>query len=865
MSFIRWIKGKEELALPSLFQTFRELLEQNNQALELMADMGEKLSGDYLFDRHYIESIADELGQVVYKVVYNLNRITQQKYLELFDAFEKAKERLQTELDSRFTIPRGELAYPLAAVNREMADYVGEKMATLGDIRNRLGFPVPEGFVISTYAYKKFIEYNGLDRWVESFAKAVPDSADGEGEEKSRDLVGRILQGKIPSEIQKEIQRSLSQLNGEDSPDTGFALRSSALGEDGQSSYAGQYRTLLNLLPSQIFEGYKEVVASLFSPQVTAYRQGRRAEQREMAMAVGCIRMVPSRVSGVLYTADPVLLDMDRIVISACWGLGKLAVEGEGEVDQFVVSRTFPHPVLTQKIGKKDKQYILSDRGGIVCQPVPREWAEKISLDEPSVRQLVEGSLRIEQYMKSFQDIEWAIDPEGRIFFLQARTLEKRWDLKAQKGTLATAARNYPVLLEGAGLVASRGVGAGTAFLVRSEEEARNFPRGAVLVLKRTSARMSKLVPLASAVVTDIGVVTGHMATICREFRVPAIVDTLQATQVLHTGMEVTVDAEENVIYRGVVRELLTAQLIEKIPYEETYEFKLLRRILKRVSTLHLTDPQAIDFHARHCTTYHDILRFAHEMAVRKIAQGIQPKQLGPRASVRKLKIPIPLDLVLVDIGGGILEGVSSQKISLEQMSCLPLQVLLKSLTDPGVWQSLPVDLDLKGLISSLTNPIVSSTALKINLAIISREYFNLSLRLGYHFNMIDAYMGDDRNSNYIYFRFFGGVTEIIRRTRRAKLLAEILEKSDFAVESKGDLVIARIKKINRQSMEEKFRLLGRLIGFTRQLDVSLRSESDIEFFVDQFFHGGMEMKTPSVDPEISRSRETGEGPFDGG
>ena len=847
MSIIRWIKGKEELALPSLFEKFKALLEYNNQALELMADMGEKLSGDYLFDRHYIESIVDELGELVYKVVHNLNRITQQKYPELFDIAEKAKAGLQAELNSRFTIPQGEIVYPLASVNRDWADYVGEKMATLGEIRNRLGFPVPEGFVISTYAYKRFVEYNGLDRWIEPFTRGELDSDGQDWEEKSKELVGQILQGKIPPEVQRAIQKSFSGVSGEASPDTGWALRSSALGEDGQSSYAGQYRTLLNLRPSQIFEGYKEVMASLFSPPVIAYRRGRKVEPREMAMAAGCTRMVLPRVSGVLYTADPAHLDIDRIIISSCFGLGKSVVEGEGDVDQFMVSKTFPYQVLTQKIGKKEKQYVLLEKGGIARQPVPPEWAEKASLDEPSIRQLVERSLRIEQYMKSFQDIEWAIDPEGRVIFLQARTLEKRWDLKAQKGTLATAARKYPVLLQGAGSVASRGVGAGTAFLVRSEEEAQNFPRGAILVLKRTSTRMSKLVPLASAVVTDIGVVTGHMATICREFRVPAIVDTLQATQVLQNGMEVTVDAEENIIYQGIVRELLTAQLIEKIPYEETYEFKLLRRLLKRVSTLRLTDPQANEFTARHCTTYHDIIRFAHEMAVRKIAQGIQPRQLGPRASIKKLKLPIPLDLILVDIGGGIQEGLSSPSISIKQLSCVPLLVLLEGLTAPGVWQSRPVDLDLKGLVSSLTNPIVSTESPKINLAILSREYFNLSLRLGYHFNMIDAYMGDDRNSNYIYFRFFGGVTEIIRRTRRAKLLAEILEKSDFVVESKGDLVIGRIKKITRQNMEEKFRLLGRLIGFTRQLDVSLRTEGDVDFFVDQFFQAVEELKVPSA------------------
>ena len=214
------------------------------------------------------------------------------------------------------------------------------------------------------------------------------------------------------------------------------------------------------------------------------------------------------------------------------------------------------------------------------------------------------------------------------------------------------------------------------------------------------------MVPLASAVVTDIGAVTGHMATICREFRVPTIVDTNSATQLLKPGMEVTVDAEENVIYQGIVKELLTAQLIENIPYEETYEFKLLRRLLKKVSTLHMTDPQSNEFDPAHCKTFHDIIRFAHEMAVRKIAQGIHPSQLSFIHSLTKLKLPIPLNLTVLDIGGGIKKGISSNEITLEDVACQPLSILLKALIAPGVWQSQPVDLDLKGFMSSFTrNP----------------------------------------------------------------------------------------------------------------------------------------------------------------
>ncbi len=219
---------------------------------------------------------------------------------------------------------------------------------------------------------------------------------------------------------------------------------------------------------------------------------------------------------------------------------------------------------------------------------------------------------------------------------------------------------------------------------------------------------------------------------------------------------------------------------------------------------------------------------------------GIQPSQLGSATVWKRLKIPVPLDLALVDIGGGIKEGTSSPgSLSLDEVVCAPLRILLEALTAPGVWQSQPVDLDWKGLMSSFTSDVTSTSlsgnALNLNVAIISREYLNLSLRLGYHFNMIDGYLSDDRNSNYIYFRFFGGVTEIIRRTRRGKLLTQILEKNDFAVESKGDLVIARIKKIDRAQMEAKFRLIGRLIGYTRQLDVLLRKEMDIDFYSDQF------------------------------
>ncbi len=840
-------KQDEELSLQFLFQTFRELLDYNNQALDLIADMGEKLGGDYLFDKQYIETVANQLEEVVYKVVYDLNLITPKKYLALFEVFEKAKLEIHGELDSRFTLPKGEYVYPLIELTKEMSDYVGEKMATLGELQNRLGLKVPEGFVISTYAFKQFIEHNKLEEWVAPLTEGKFNQE--VMEERARELKELILKAKMPPDLKKAIRKALSAWKN--TPLHGWAVRSSAVGEDSQISYAGQYTTVLNVPSSQIDSGYKQVVASLFSPQVISYRNERGIQQQEMAMAVGCLPMISPKVSGVIYTADPNGLEGEEMILAAAWGLGKLVVDGEGEVDQYKVSKADPYPILWQHIGKKSKQYALVEGQGISLIPVSPDQQEVPCLDGSSMREIIEGALRIEQYMKSFQDIEWSIDQEGQVTFLQARPLQFSGKLTMDKSRLLTAAQNYPILLKDRGVIASRGIGAGTVFQIQSEEESQLFPRGAVLVLKHTSPRMSKLVPLASAVVTDIGAVTGHMATICREFRVPTIVDTYSATQILKSGMEVTVDAEENIIYQGIVKELLTAQLIEKIPYEETYEFKLLRRLLKKISTLNITDPQSNEFDPAHCKTFHDIIRFAHEMAVRKIAQGIHPSQLSFIHSLNKLKLPIPLNLTVLDIGGGIKKGISSNEINLEEVDCRPLSILLTALIAPGVWQSQPVDLDLKGFMSSFsrspTTEALSSERLNINLAIVSREYLNLNLGLGYHYNLIDGNMSEDRNSNYIYFRFFGGVTEANRRTRRVKLLAQILEKNDFAVESKGELITARIKKVEQALMEEKFRLIGRLIGFTRQLDVLLRNEKDIDFFAEKFLNEGQEPNPAAV------------------
>jgi pyruvate,water dikinase len=148
------------------------------------------------------------------------------------------------------------------------------------------------------------------------------------------------------------------------------------------------------------------------------------------------------------------------------------------------------------------------------------------------------------------------------------------------------------------------------------------------------------------------------------------------------------------------------------------------------------------------------------------------------------------------------------------------------------------VDIDFRSFMTSFTRTSHAATmdpGAAQNLAVISRDYMNLNLRLGYHFNMIDTIMSENRNENYIYFRFLGGVTDWDRRSRRAKFLGQVLTHYDFVVEVKGDLVVARIRKISKAMMRDRMAMLGRLIGYARQLDVRMKSDENVDGFTREF------------------------------
>jgi pyruvate,water dikinase len=838
---LRSRKPAEEYPFAKLFKKFQSILSANNEALELIADMGDKLSGDYVFDRQYILSVYEQLKNQVHRLIFDFNTLAPGKYASLFNIFEGIHDTISQEISGKWVLPQGNAVIFYSALNHDMYELAGGKNANLAEVKNVLGLPTPDGFAITTSAFRSFLEKNGLYYYLQQVFEQ--DDSDNFSEEMAEDIQKRFLSGTFPPELIRQIEEAIDVLQ-QKHPEKKlfFAVRSSAWGEDSIHSFAGQYKSFLNVPADRISETYKKVLAGAYSLDALSYRQQKGFHLQELAMSVACQTMADAKVSGVIYTMDPLSPENETLTVTAAYGLGAPVVEGEVHTDHYAVSRTPPHKLCGFKVVRKTGMLVAAKKGGTKMEPVPEDMENKACLNPDDLRKLAETALLIERYFKRPQDIEWAMDHNSELMILQARPLNIRPQPGCSAGDIVREAADYPVLMRGKGIVVQRGVAAGKVFVVRQHEDLSEVPYGSILVAKHTSPRLARVMRKVHGIITDVGSPMGHLAAIAREFRVPTIVNTETATQIFKTDDEITMDASQNIVYAGNIKKLCYYEFTSEDVFEESYEYRLLRRILKKISPLNLVEPNDKNFKPSGCETLHDIIRFIHEKAVEELIHFGNTRISHSDSAARRLKFDIPLGLIVIDIGGGIHHSkVLEKEICPDDIASVPMQTFLDGLTAPGMWSTEPMSVDLGSFMSSLTRTSYSSSDAGFrysgqNLAVISKEYFDLSMRLGYHFNIIDAYISENLNDNYAYFRFLGGVTDITRRSRRARFIAEVLERFNFRTEIRGDLVIGRIKKLDRVRMMEKMRLLGCLVAYTRQLDAQMHSDDYVGQYVNDFF-----------------------------
>jgi pyruvate,water dikinase len=337
--------------------------------------------------------------------------------------------------------------------------------------------------------------------------------------------------------------------------------------------------------------------------------------------------------------------------------------------------------------------------------------------------------------------------------------------------------------------------------------------------------------------------VAGHISSVAREWGVPALVNTGAATKILQAGETVTVDADRGIVFQGSVETLGMPPCDSAARPSDSPFRKRLRRLLDRISPLHLTDPESPDFAPEQCESVHDLLRFIHEKAVREMF-SLGGKGRGRVRGARKLVSDIPITLYLLDLGGGVRDKGEAKGILLEEVKNTPLRALWRGLSRPEViWSSEIRHFDWEEFDRLSAGIIRLDSQALASFALVSADYLNINVRFGYHFVVIDTLCRLSPRENYISFRFGGGGADLQGKLLRTAFLARILEAQGFETALQGDTIDATFYKAPPMELEAKLEALGFLLGFTRLLDMRLKSMETVDTLAREFLEN---IRSPS-------------------
>lgn len=451
---------------------------------------------------------------------------------------------------------------------------VGGKNASLGEMVRQLsgkGVRVPNGFAITAEAYRYFLRRNGLE---ERIAKVLSDlnthdiaNLQARGKQ-VRDL---ILESPIPPDLVATIEAAYRTLSG--SGDwLDVAVRSSATAEDlPDASFAGQQETYLNVRGlSPLIDTCRRCFASLFTDRAISYRADKGFGQTNIALSVGVQQMVRSDLgaSGVMFSIDTESGFRDAVLINSAYGLGENIVQGSITPDEFYVFKPTLlqgyRPILKKGLGSKEFKLIYDTGGGRMTRNVPVSEPDRnrFSISDDDILTLARWARIIESHYSQQRgtytpmDMEWAKDGRtGELFIVQARpeTIHSR----RQTEVLET----YQINSVGASVLATgRSVGervaSGVVRVIHDTHQLNELRSGEILVTDKTDPDWEPIMKKAAAIVTNRGGRTCHAAIVSRELGLPAIVGTVDGTEKLQTGTEVTVSCAEGdtgFIYRGKI------------------------------------------------------------------------------------------------------------------------------------------------------------------------------------------------------------------------------------------------------------------------------------------------------------------------
>jgi pyruvate,water dikinase len=322
----------------------------------------------------------------------------------------KLKPRKESTMALNYILPLSD--------SKATLDTVGGKGASLAKLINA-DLPVPDGFHVTTEAYRNFITFNNLEASIQAALSSVDISKPATIETASETIIKTLVQVEFPTEIASEIVQAYAELPGKD---PAVAVRSSATAEDlPEASFAGQQETYLNISGGgALLEATKKCWASLWTARAISYRIRQGILTEGVALAVVVQLLIPAEVSGILFTANSITGQRHQAVINAAWGLGEAVVGGKVTPDTIIIDKEV-NRVLDYDIADKQVMTVRVD-GSTKEQPVPESLRRIPALNEEDAIELCRLGEEIEAIYQTPMDIEWTLS-DGNFAIVQARPI----------------------------------------------------------------------------------------------------------------------------------------------------------------------------------------------------------------------------------------------------------------------------------------------------------------------------------------------------------------------------------------------------------------------------------------------------------
>jgi len=469
---------------------------------------------------------------------------------------------------------------------------VGGKNASLGEMYRFLtprGVKIPNGFCVTAYAYKYFIEKTGVKQKIAEILKTLNAADVNNLAEHGRKIRNVILEAELPRELKDAIAEGYRHICIQYGEGADVAVRSSATAEDlPEASFAGQQETYLNITGvAALLDACKKCFASLFTNRAISYRADKGFDHFKVLLSIGVQKMVRSDLacSGVMFTIDTESGFPNVVLINAAYGLGENVVQGAVNPDEYYVFkptlRQGFRPIIQKTLGGKEMKMIYALEGNKTTKNVPVELEDRkrFALSDDEILTLARWAIIIEDYYSEKaghfkpMDIEWAKDGKtNELFIVQARPET----VQSQKNR--TILEKYVLREKGNVLCKGRSIGEkigqGEANIIKDVKEISRFRKGQVLVTEMTDPDWEPIMKIASAIVTNRGGRTSHAAIISRELGLPCVVGCGNATEKIKQKQRVTVDCsqgDDGFVYEGILKFDIEKIDLSQMPKPKTH------------------------------------------------------------------------------------------------------------------------------------------------------------------------------------------------------------------------------------------------------------------------------------------------------